>query len=52
MTYFLIIKSGTDYPDLDDHTEAQSKEQAIEIFLDRNSNLDRELVLRNIFNEE
>lgn len=35
MKYWLLIKSGCDYPDLEDECEANSKDEAIEVFKDR-----------------
>jgi len=50
--YFLSIKSGTDYPDLEDVIVAKSKEQAIEFFYARYSEFGRDIIRQNTYSED
>jgi hypothetical protein len=51
MTYFLILKSGTDYPDLEDEVEATTKEVAIDYFKAHYSWLDKDIIEKGVFDE-
>ncbi len=53
MKYWLYIKSHCDYPDYDDKCEADSKEEAAEIFLECRSlvGFDKEMLLPHICEE-
>lgn len=54
MRFFLIIKSGSDYPDLEDDVEAKTRGEAIQYFLDRyqDHGFSRDLIAENIFAEK